>query len=100
MFDFRRVLTEIGAMDSAEPGNATEIYIVGRFEYNIVHEIAPGHDDELCLHPLFSGIFGNDKRERPVHPYGCGAEDEDDRDNFEWYGKPKSVREAMTVSVY
>lgn len=74
--------TEIGAMGRVKAGKATEVYIQGNFEYTVAHEIAVSHDDELCIHPLFSGIFGNDTQERPVYPYGSDLDD-DPRDNLE-----------------
>jgi hypothetical protein len=83
LFEFQRMLLEIGAMGRVIRGTATEVYIKGNFEYTVAHEISVSHDDELCIHPLFSGIFGNDNKERPVYPYGSGMEDEDYRDNFE-----------------
>jgi len=83
LFEFQRMLMEIGAMGKVKPGKATEVYIQGNFEYTIDHELPVSHDDELCVHPLFSGIFGKESEERPVYPYGCGMDDEDYRDNFE-----------------
>lgn len=80
MFEFQRMLMEIGAMGRVIPGKATHVYIQGNFEYTVDHEIAVSHDDELCIHPLFSGIYGNDKQERPVYPYGTGM-DEDAKEN-------------------
>jgi hypothetical protein len=83
MFEFQRMLLEIGAMGKVKAGKATDIYIQGNFEYTVDHEISISHDDELCIHPLFSGIFGNAKKERPVYPYGSDLDDDDYRDNFE-----------------
>jgi len=83
LFEFQRMLMEIGAMGKVIKGKATDVYIQGNFEYTVEHEIAVSHDDELCIHPLFSGIFGKQSRERPVYPYGCGMDDEDYRGNFE-----------------
>lgn len=83
LFEFQRMLMEIGAMGRVIKGRATDIYIQGNFEYTVDHEIAISHDDELCIHPLFSGIFGNDQHDRPVYPYGCGLEDEDYREKYE-----------------
>jgi hypothetical protein len=43
-----------------------------------------GYDDQSCIYPPFSGIFGNSSRkDRPVYPYGGAREDEDYRDKFE-----------------
>jgi len=83
LFDFQRMLLEIGAIGRVIPSKATEIYIQGDFEYSVSHEIVVSHDDELCIHPLFSGIFGGDRQERPVYPYGTNIEDEDFWENFE-----------------
>jgi hypothetical protein len=50
----------------------------------VAHELTISHDDKLCVHPLFSGIFGNSiRKDRPVYPYGSALEDEDYRDKFE-----------------
>lgn len=83
LFEFQRMLMEIGAIGRVKPGKATDIYIQGNFEYTVEHEIAVSHDDELCIHPLFSGIFGNDQHDRPVYPYGSDLNDEDYRENSE-----------------
>lgn len=78
LFDFQRMLLEIGAIGKVMPGKEKDVYIKGNFEYTVSHKLNLGHDEELCLHPLFSGIFGG-KQERPVYPYGSVLEDEDYR---------------------
>jgi hypothetical protein len=83
LFEFQRMLLEIGALGKVKPGKATDVYIQGSFEYTINHQISISHDDELCLHPLFSGIFGEDNSERPVYPYGSDLSDEDYRENLD-----------------
>lgn len=83
LFEFQRMLMEIGAVGRVKPGKATDVYIQGNFEYTVDHEIAVSHDDDLCIHPLFSGIFGNDQHDRPVYPYGSDLDDEDYREDFE-----------------
>jgi len=84
LFDFQRMLLEIGAIGMALPGKETDVYIKGSFEYTVSHQLSLSQDDELCVHPLFSGIFhGSGKQERPVYPYGSVLEDEDYRDNYE-----------------
>ena len=83
-FDFHRMLMEMGALGRVVPGKETDVYIKGNFEYTVSHELTISHDDELCIHPLFSGIFSNSaRRDRPVYPYGSVFEDEDYRDSFE-----------------
>ncbi|HET7145272.1 MAG TPA: hypothetical protein VFI68_14730 [Anaerolineales bacterium] len=81
LFDFQRMLLEIGAIGRVIPGKEKDVYIKGNFEYTISHELVLSQDDELCIHPLFSGIFRGNGRERPVYPYGSVLEDEDYRDN-------------------
>jgi hypothetical protein len=84
MFEFQRMLIEIGALGRVIRGKETDLYIKGNFEYTVAHELTISHDDQLCIHPLFSGIFGNSARkDHPVYPYGTVLEDEDYRDRFE-----------------
>jgi len=84
LFDFQRMLLEIGAIGRVLPGREKDIYIKGNFEYTVSHQLAISQDDELCVHPLFSGIFNNSaKKERPVYPYGSTLEDDDYRDGVE-----------------
>jgi hypothetical protein len=84
MFEFQRMLIEIGALGRVIPGKETDVYIKGNFEYTVAHELTISHDDQMCIHPLFSGIFGNSgRKDRPVYPYGSVLEDEDYRDKFE-----------------
>ena len=59
----------------------TDLYIKGNFEYTVQHQLSLSQDDELCIHPLFSGIYqGDGKLGRPVYPYGSVLEDADYRD--------------------
>jgi hypothetical protein len=84
MFEFQRMLIEIGALGRVIPGKETDLYIKGNFEYTVSHELAISHDDKLCIHPLFSGIFRkSEAKDRPVYPYGSILEDEDYRERFE-----------------
>jgi len=84
MFDFQRMLIEIGALGRVVPGKESDLYIKGNFEYTVSHELTISHNDELCIHPLFSGIFSNgNRKDRPVYPYGSVLEDEDYRERFE-----------------
>jgi hypothetical protein len=74
------MLVEIGAIGRVIKGRETDLYIKGSFEYIVSHELALGQDDELCVHPLFSGIYrGSGQKDRPVYPYGSELEDEDYR---------------------
>jgi hypothetical protein len=82
LFDFQRMLVEIGAVGRVIPGKESDLYIKGNFEYTVQHQLTLGQDDELCVHPLFSGIFnGGGKHNRPVYPYGSVLEDEDYRES-------------------
>lgn len=80
LHEFQRMLLEIGAVGRVIPGRESDVYIKGNFEYTVDHEIILSQEDELCVHPLFSGIFGGTKNERPVYPYGSVLDDEDYRD--------------------
>ncbi|MCC7118927.1 MAG: hypothetical protein IT310_10420 [Anaerolineales bacterium] len=80
--EFQRMLLEIGAIGRVIPGGKeSDTYIQGYFEYSVEHEVVLSQADELCVHPLFSGIFGGAKSERPVYPYGSTPNDEDYRDH-------------------
>lgn len=82
LFDFQRMLLEIGAIGRVIPGREKDVYIKGNFEYTVSHQLNLGQDDELCIHPLFSGIFhGSGQQERPVYPYGSALDDADYRVN-------------------
>jgi len=83
LFDFQRMMLEIGAIGRVMPGKE-DVYIQGNFEYTVSHQLSLSQDDELCVHPLFSGIYQNgNKQERPVYPYGSTLEDNDYRDGVE-----------------
>jgi hypothetical protein len=80
LFDFQRMLLEIGAIGRVIPGKETDVYIKGSFEYTVQHQLSLSQEDELCIHPLFSGIYhSSSRRDRPVYPYGSVLEDEDYR---------------------
>jgi hypothetical protein len=83
LFDFQRMLLEIGALGRVIPGKESDLYIKGYFEYTVAHELVLSQDDELCIHPLFSGIFHSGRKDRPVYPYGSVLDDEDYRDIFD-----------------
>lgn len=62
LFDFQRMLLEIGAIGRVLPGKEKDVYIKGNFEYTVSHELIIGQEDELCVHPLpasFTGMAGN-----------------------------------------
>lgn len=75
--EFRRMLQEIGAIGKVNPDKSADVYIQGDFEYNVEHEVAIAPQDEMCLHPLFSGIYRESQKERPVYPSGCRPEDDE-----------------------
>jgi hypothetical protein len=82
LFEFQRMLLEIGAVGRVIKGKEKDLYIKGNFEYTVSHELVLSQDDELCVHPLFSGIFhGSGQQDRPVYPYGSVLDDEDYRGN-------------------
>lgn len=56
-WEFIRMMMATGAVGLVSPGKRTEIYIGGVFEFNTEHELRVSDKDELCIHPIFSGIF-------------------------------------------
>lgn len=79
-FEFQRMLLEIGAIGRVISGKDTDLYIKGNFEYTVSHELVVSIDHELCVHPIFSGIYKNNRKaEHPVYPYGSILDDEDYR---------------------
>lgn len=78
--EFRQMLIDIGAIGQVMKGLETDVYTKGKFKYTVGHELTVSYEDQLCLHPLFSGIYAtNGKKERPVYPDGSGVEDQDYR---------------------
>ena len=74
------MLIDIGAIGRVVPGLDTDVYTKGKFKYTVGHELTVNYDAQLCLHPLFSGIYTTDgKNERPVYPDGSGVDDQDYR---------------------
>lgn len=73
--DFYRMLVEIGIIGRVK--DETDLYIMCQFRYAIGHELNLGYDDDLCVHPLFSGIYGrgNDEDQRAVYPVGNSLDD-------------------------
>ncbi len=73
-FEFKKMLIEIGALGRVL--RSTDRYIEAEFDYTVPSPMFPGHDDALCLHPLFSRVFqahgapvrGTDTL--AVYPYG------------------------------
>ncbi|MBS4034244.1 MAG: hypothetical protein KGZ85_07270 [Ignavibacterium sp.] len=68
--DFYRMLVEIGVIGRVS--YKSDLYITGKFQYMIGHELNLSYDDDLCVHPLFSGIYGRagNEDQRPVYPEG------------------------------
>jgi hypothetical protein len=70
------MLVEVGAIGKVSA--KSDLYITGKFQYAIGHELNVSYDDDLCVHPLFSGIYdsGNGEK-RPIYPEGNGLDDRD-----------------------
>jgi len=76
--DFYRMLVEIGAIGKVSA--KSDYYITGKFQYAIGHELSVSYNDDLCIHPLFSGIYDCTSGEkRPIYPEGNGLDDQDYR---------------------
>lgn len=57
--EFKTMLVEMGVVGRVR--NHTEIYAEAEFEYAVPGRLALSVDDELCLHPIFSGEFSSSK---------------------------------------
>jgi hypothetical protein len=81
--DFRRILIETGIVGKVV--DATDRYIVGRFEYTEPHKLIVSSKDQLCIHPVFASTFNyrieSTQAMRAVYPYGSDPDGEDYR-NF------------------
>ncbi|MFZ5961971.1 P-loop ATPase, Sll1717 family [Thalassococcus sp. BH17M4-6] len=53
--DFKEILVEIGAIGRVK--NITGMYAEAEFEYAMPGRLHLATDDQLCLHPVFSGVF-------------------------------------------
>jgi hypothetical protein len=53
--DFQRMLLSIGALGIVETGEETDVYTVGRFEFNTGQELP--NAALYCVHPIFSGVY-------------------------------------------
>ncbi len=76
--DFQRMLLELGVVGRVKTDKAGDMYIQGDFEYSVEHEVVIRPQDEMCMHPLFSGIYGGGKNDLPVYPYGCKPDDDEE----------------------
>lgn len=68
--NFKQCLFEIGAIGKVR--SKTEIYADADFEYAIPGRLHSSKDDELCLHPVFSGAYetnANRNSEHFVYPH-------------------------------
>jgi hypothetical protein len=73
-FEFKELLVEIGALGRVV--RHTNRYIEAEFDYTVPSPLFPGHNDDLCLHPLFSRVFQargmgtHNTRKLAIYPYG------------------------------
>ncbi|PZX19054.1 hypothetical protein LX81_00752 [Palleronia aestuarii] len=70
--DFKRCLLEIGCIGRVSVKEKTSQYADAEFEYAIPGKLSISEDDELCIHPIFSGAFEtakNRKSEHYVYPH-------------------------------
>jgi hypothetical protein len=71
-FDFKAMLLEIGCLGRLI--DETHRYHVAEFEYTVHYRLAVGDIDEMCVHPLFSGVYQSQADPeidaRVVYPYG------------------------------
>ena len=77
--EFKDMLIEIGAVGVVT--NQTEFFVEADFEYNVPDQLRTRHDDKLCIHPLFSGLWRTrtDRLKKSVYPYGARLQDLDEQ---------------------
>lgn len=82
-FEFKAMLVEIGVLGRVV--RRTDWYLEADFDYTLPSPLFAGQEDELCLHPLFSGVFRARAvaRDGPtehlsVYPYGSDPEQGND----------------------
>lgn len=66
--DFRsfwRLMLSTGAVGVVEPSCSSEIYETGRFEFNSHYVLRVSDKNQLCVHPMFSRIYGVDTESIP-----------------------------------
>lgn len=56
---FKKMLIELGVVGRVR--DKTELYAEAEFEYAQPGRLNLSVDDQLCLHPIFSGAFGSSK---------------------------------------
>lgn len=71
---FRNMLIEIGAIGRVI--GETDYYIQGVFEYIVSNKLNISSEDELCIHPIFSGTFPSSLKksadiQKFVYPLGA-----------------------------
>lgn len=75
-FDFKAMLLEIGCLGRLV--DETSRYHVAEFEYTVHYRLAVADIDEMCVHPLFSGVYQSRADpaidSRVVYPYGTNPE--------------------------
>lgn len=54
--DFTKMLIAIGCLGVVN--RKTDTYIIGSFQYNFSGQLTPKADNEFCIHPLFSEMYG------------------------------------------
>ncbi len=76
--DFKAMLVEIGCIGRLL--DETERYHQAEFEYTAPNRLGLSDDDDICVHPLFSGVYQSrpdaEIDRRAVYPYGTDLEDD------------------------
>lgn len=80
--EFRRMLIEAGVIGKVI--DKTEKYVIALFEYTLPNRLHVTEQDELCVHPIFSGIYRAKRHEgvMPIYPYGSDPDDAEFRFNL------------------
>jgi hypothetical protein len=83
--EYRTAMVEIGCIGRVV--QQTEQYITGEFEYTLPDRLFMSHDEDLCLHPLFTRAFSSrvirtknpNERIKPIYPLGASIDSDDYR---------------------
>jgi GTPase SAR1 family protein len=54
---FWRLMISTGALGLVDEAERSDIYVVGRFEYNTDIPVRVSDKDRLCVHPMFSRVY-------------------------------------------
>ena len=82
--DVKALMVRIGCLGRVMERSGR--YVVGEFEYTAPHRLHIGSDEELCVHPLFAGVYQSKSARNPqpndfaIYPYGSEVDESTEKD--------------------